>query len=456
MLKINKAFFSEKLGINKTIIFTIISRGVQAVGGVGSIFLVLHFLSKDEQGYYYTFLSLLSIQIFFELGLSNIIVQFVAHEFAHASDDNFSVTDEIKLSKLSSLLHFFTRWYLIVGAILFVGLVIVGSIFFSSFNNKLGIRWEIPWVVLSFSAAVMFLMTFFLAFIEGMGRIKEVAMIKMIQQILSISITCLLLISGGKLYTSAVSTSVVAIVLVILTFSKERRTLLKLIWKAPNNVKVDYKKEIFPLQWRIAISWIGGYLIFQMFNPVLFAFAGAKAAGQMGATLSVLNGIIALSLSWISTKVAIWARHISLGKIKELDTSFNSTLIQSSLINVLGLVTFYFGLMILGHFYPDILERFVNKNLLVLFSFTFLVNHVINCWATYLRCFKKEPFLIQAVVVGILCGLSTYFLGRYFGVDGLIWGYFSITVFVSLPLSYYIFRKYRVLYSNAEVNRITI
>lgn len=452
MTSIENGFLSRVFGLNKTILFTIISRGVQALGGVGSIFLVLHFLSKDEQGYYYTFLSLLSIQIFFELGLSNIIVQYVAHEFAHASDDNFSIKDPSKLSKLSSLLHFFTRWYLIVAMVLFVGLVIAGFVFFSSFNNGLGISWKMPWIILSFSASIMFLITFFLAFIEGMGRIKEVAKIKMIQQILSICLTCILLISGAKLYTSAISTSIVALVLVVLTFSRERVQLLKSIWKVDKRVSINYKKEIFPLQWRIAISWVGGYLIFQMFNPVLFAFAGAKAAGQMGATLSVLNGIIALSLSWISTKVAIWARYISLGQIKELDSSFNTTLIQSTLINALGIFAFYFGLMFLGYFFPNIKDRFISNTLLILFSSTFLINHIINCWATYLRCFKKEPFLIQAVIVGALCGFSTYFLGRYFGIDGLIWGYFSITVCVSLPLSYYLFRKYRILYSQLQIN----
>lgn len=454
MILRTKSFLRDKLGINKTIVFTIISRGVQAVGGIGSIFLVLKFLSKEEQGYYYTFLSLLSIQIFFELGLSNIIVQFVAHEFAHISDAEFQITDIGKSSRLSSILHFFTKWYVAVAIILFFGLVIIGYIFFSSFNNKLGIRWQLPWVILSFSTCIMFLMTFFLAFIEGLGRIKEVAKIKMVQQILSISITCILLICGGKLYTSAISTGVVSIVLVILTFSNGRINLLKAIWKSPIRESINYKEEVWPLQWRIAISWIGGYLIFQMFNPVLFAFAGAKAAGQMGATLSVLNGIIALSLSWISTKVAIWSRQISLGDLSGLNDSFNKTIYQSSFINLLGIITFVFGIYILRTFYPSVSERFIDLPYLILFASTFFFNHVINCWATYLRCFKKEPFLIQATLVGVLCGISTYFLGRFFGISGLVYGYFSITAIISLPLSYYIFRKYKIEFARSISNRI--
>ena len=72
----------DKLGINKAIAFTTIARIIQAVGTLVTIFLVANFLTKEEQGYYYTFNSILSIQIFVELGLGGIITQYIAHEFA--------------------------------------------------------------------------------------------------------------------------------------------------------------------------------------------------------------------------------------------------------------------------------------------------------------------------------------------------------------------------------------
>jgi O-antigen/teichoic acid export membrane protein len=59
-----------------------LSRVIQGGGGLISIFFIASYLTKQEQGYYYTFGSILAIQVFFELGLSGIITQFVAHEFA--------------------------------------------------------------------------------------------------------------------------------------------------------------------------------------------------------------------------------------------------------------------------------------------------------------------------------------------------------------------------------------
>ena len=75
----------KKLGIDKAIAYSSGARVVQAFTGVGSIFFISTFLSGVEQGFYYTFGSIVAIQVFFELGLTGIITQFVAHE---AGDDS--------------------------------------------------------------------------------------------------------------------------------------------------------------------------------------------------------------------------------------------------------------------------------------------------------------------------------------------------------------------------------
>jgi len=67
-------------------------------------------------------------------------------------------------------------------------------------------------------------------------------------------------------------------------------------------------------------------------------------------------------------------------------------------------------------------------------------------WATYLRCHKKEPFLIQAIVIGILTASSTILTAKYIGIEGVVIGYVSIVIFASLPISYYIFITKKKLY----------
>ena len=111
----------EKLGVSKAIAYTFLARAIQGAGGILSIFFITRFLTSEEQGYYYTFGSILSIQIFIELGLGGIITQFVAHEYAHlqVSDNCKLYGDDSHLSRLSSLVRFFAKWYIVSSAILF-------------------------------------------------------------------------------------------------------------------------------------------------------------------------------------------------------------------------------------------------------------------------------------------------------------------------------------------------
>jgi len=58
------------MGVDRAIFFTVLTRGWNASAGLVTIFLVSHFLSPVLQGYYYTFYSLIALQVFAELGLT--------------------------------------------------------------------------------------------------------------------------------------------------------------------------------------------------------------------------------------------------------------------------------------------------------------------------------------------------------------------------------------------------
>ena len=214
------------------------------------------------------------------------------------------------------------------------------------------------------------------------------------------------------------------------------RKLLLNIWRVRLTDKVNYRKEIFPYQWKIALSWISGYFIFQLFNPVLFATEGAVVAGQMGMTLAALNGIQSLSLSWITTKIPLFSGLIAQKNYLQLDTIFNRTLKQSVGINGGLLLIMLLGIFVIRHYHiviggMDLGNRFLPYIPMVLMMIPLFVNQFVSSWATYLRCHKQEPFLMNSIVGGILCCLSTVLLGKYFGVLGITGGYCFITCAMS-------------------------
>jgi O-antigen/teichoic acid export membrane protein len=446
-------FIIKKLGIDKAIFFTLCGRGLQISTALFTVFFITKFLSPDEQGYYYTFGSIVAIQVFFELGLTGIITQFVAHEASHlklCADGHFEGEEKYR-SRLSSLLRFCAKWYMIIAGLLLVALMIAGVWFFSSYESKSLVEWKLPWALLVVGTAMSLLLSPIISFIEGLGKIKEVAQIRLVQQFINPVVVWGGLALGSKLYVSGVNV-IVAVVVAALLIRSKFYTILKSVWKDQKEERVSYVKEIFPYQWRIALSWISGYFIFQLFNPVLFATEGTKVAGQMGMTMAALNALQALTQSWINTKVPMMSGLIAQKKYTELDSLFYKTKRQMMLIGTSALIAFLGVLYIIQTtdwhpFDMHIGDRFLPIIPCALMAWAVFTMFPINCWAAYLRCHKKEPLMWNSVVVALLCGASTLGFGKLYGLYGIVIG-FACLRFVSLIWIYIIFRKKRYEWHN--------
>jgi O-antigen/teichoic acid export membrane protein len=431
----------KRIGIDKAILFTLLSRAVQAVGGLGSVVFIGIYLSGNERGYFYTFTSILGIQVFFELGLSGIITQYTAHEFAHLKwDNNLLVGDEHYKSRLSSLLHFFIKWFGVIAIFLFVFLLIAGHLFFSKYNQNDHVDWQYPWILLCLTTSLNLFIDPILAFKDGLGEVKDMAKIRFIQRSVNVILLFTFFALGFKLYSSALASLISILINYIQVLFSNRKIKLIAIWKQKGVSRINYMTEIFPFQWRIALSWISGYFIFQLFNPILFAYSGKVIAGQMGMSLQILNGISTLSMSWITTKVPVFSSLIAHKNFKELNILFNRTLKNLMLVNIFSILFFYSLLLVLNYSNNPFSLRFLPIIPMLLLCLVTIGNQLIFSWATLLRCHKQEAFLLNSIVIGIISAISTIYFGKYNGIIGVVGGYAFISIVISLPWAYYIFK----------------
>lgn len=440
---------AQLVGIDKAIFFSLLSRIVQGIGGIVTVSLIAKFLTATEQGFYFTFASILAVQVFFELGLNGIITQYVAHEVSHLRFNNNALEGESKhRSRLASLLHFCVKWYFRLVLFLLGALIISGIVFFNYFYKEdFLVNWQMPWILICLGTASNFLISPILAFIEGLGKVKEIAKIRLYQQSITILIMWICLFYGFKLYIGGLSVLAGSLLVYIFTLTRFG-LILKGIFKEEICEKVSYRLEIFPFQWKIALSWISGFFIFQLFNPVLFAAEGPVVAGQMGMTMTVLNAIFALSFSWISTKIPMFSGFIAQKQYNQLDRVFNRTLIQSVSVSFLALSLFIvlvyiikiLGIQINGNLLAN---RFIPSVYIYCLALTIILNQIVGAWALYLRCHKREPMLIQSVTMGLLCTLSTILLGNTYGLSGVVFGY-SALVIIGFVWTYFIFTSNKI------------
>lgn len=429
----------NSLGIDKAIGFTFIARLIQALGSIGNLFLISLFLTKEEQGYFYTFTSLVAVQVFFELGLNSIIIQYTAHEVAHLkyTKEDFFFGSDIHLSRLSSMLHFCVKVFSILSIILLIILNIIGYIFFNHYSlTNTDVNWSSPWILLTLSTSLLLFINPILGFLQGLGRVKENSKILLYQQIITLVTTSIVLVCKGGLWTLGIANLLSVIFVMIYLFLSDNLIILKYIYNKINIWRIEYKKEILPYQYKIALSWISGYLIFQLFNPVIFAYDGPIIAGKMGLTIAAFNGISVLGMSWISTKVPLFSSLIALKNNQLLDDTFKKSLSQLLVITFIFIISFLLFVLLLNVLNIQLVSRFLPFTYLCLFAIITLVNQLIFSWATYLRCHKQEPYFINSIVGGLLTATSTLLFGKYFGYKGIVIGYFALTVFLGLPWAY--------------------
>ena len=439
--------FANKIGMDKAIAYSSSSRIIAGVAGVLSVFFISTFLTGVEQGFYFTFGSIVSMQIFFELGLTSIMTQFVAHEAAHLRINEASQYegDEYYKSRLSSLVVFCMKWYAVLAIIVFVFLMIVGNVYFKKYgSDESGVAWELPWLLVCLGTAVKLFQSPFSSILSGLGKVKEMSKISFWQQLLLPLASWTGLILGFKLYVIGIS---YLLTVFIWQFFVYKMGLYKVLWNLFRNEissRVSYIKEIFPLQWRISLSWVSGYFIAQFYNPVLFATDGAVVAGQMGMTLSALAAIQSLALSWLNTKVPRYSSLIAQQDYTTLDSLFNKTLRQMVSVCAFLLISFFAFIAFLNitqfKLGESVLaDRFLGYIPLLLMSIPVFTQQFVNSWATYLRCHKREPFLVYSVVGGVACIVSTLLFGNLYGLYGVTIGYFVIQTSM-VPWAYYIFR----------------
>src|SRR6202046_587769 len=118
----------QVLGLDRAVGFTVLARFWSSAAGLVTVVLIARFLSPAEQGYYYTFGSLVALQVVFELGFSYVILQMASHERAKLSiSSEYEITGSPTAhTRLASVIQKSVRWYSVAALLMFASLLPLG------------------------------------------------------------------------------------------------------------------------------------------------------------------------------------------------------------------------------------------------------------------------------------------------------------------------------------------
>jgi hypothetical protein len=434
-------------GLDRAIGFTLLARGWSSVAGLITLRLIAGHLSLEEQGYYYTFGSLVALQIVFELGFSSVILQLASHEAAHLTIPHGGLIsgNSTAHQRLASVLQRSIRWYFIASILMVCSVIPAGIHFFGKHpQTNPPIAWLLPWCAVVLAATFTFQIDPLFSFLEGCGFVPQVARTRFWQAFTGSVLAWTALLLHHGLYAPALLIAGQA--LAGSTWLASQRKLLLHLFRFDTAGNRITWNEVWPFQWRIAISWLCGYFISQLFNPILFVYWGAAAAGQMGMSLTLMNAISSVALAWVYTKAAPFGQMVARKDYAQLDRVFFRAVTQSVILCSLGALALWLAdCFLYAHhspYAPRILPPLPFGMLLVVP----VLNQIVASQALYLRAHKQEKFLINSILGATCIAISTFFLGRYYAAFGMVVGFLVVSIFIGVGLGTYTFTKYRNLW----------
>jgi hypothetical protein len=297
--------------------------------------------------------------------------------------------------------------------------------------------WLLTWFVLIVVTTCNILLLPYLAVVEGSGSITEAYGIRLAQGVCGGVLTWVFLSHGAGLWAAIMAPSAgIAVGFAWLVF--RRRETLREAYRSPQ-VPLDWGREVWSLQWRLGLTWLSGYLLTQIYTPLLFYFQGPVVAGQMGLSLTVANMVGLLAQSWIARRVPAMAQAARSGQWGLLDKLFATDFFRS----VLAFAIFWFAVAIahilIGQtiYSSRILDFW---NFMGLLGATFL-GHINGALAAQLRSFRREPLVWVAVLGALITVMAATAMVGPYGARGVILTMVVVQVVFVLPVSVMLWRK---------------
>ena len=364
--------------------------------GIITVLIISSLLSISLQGYYYLLNSLVALLTLMELGLNFAIVQFSSHEMVNLDWTQKGTVkgSERHKKRLRSIMLFALSWFSVCSAIV----IMIAPIGYSYFANSIpdvdmAAKVGNIWLVLIFFGCLGLFLNSSLAVIEGCGKVFEVAVIRLVQGISAVIAAWITFFLGGELYALPIYSffsCLVGITIVCLYFGRFFQDLLLFKSKLSG---MSWRYELWPFQWRIALSWASGYFITQAFIPIAFNSHGPELAGQVGMSMHIIYAMNGVALAWFSTKAPLFGGLVASRDYETLDTIFWSTLIRSLVFIGLVGALFIVCRSILEYYELDISSRMLSTRLMSILVIGSFLNHVVYAQAAYLRAHKIDPFV---------------------------------------------------------------
>lgn len=380
---------------DRAVAFGLLQVLARGLTGLGTALLVSTCLLPAEQGYYFTFSSLLALQTMAELGMPLVLLQFAAHEWGLGAH-----------GRLAGLLRRGDRWFAAAGALSTLALLTAGTAFLA--GPGADVAWPLPWSALALMGGARIACNGRLVLLEACGHVTTVQQYRLVEALVTAAAAWAGLASGVALWAPALASA--ASLACLGAFLRRHRGFFDELRRTPESPVPD----MGPMQWRVALGAVAGHLAFSVLTPAVFHAQGAAAAGRMGLTWTVACGLRDLGGAWLAARVPDFAARVARREFDELDAGFRRTVAASTATLAVLAAGAWATVAALGVLAPALAARFLPLLPTAFLLVGHLLFHLTGCLAAWLRAHRREPLLgVSALMATLVVGGTVLTAGTW-------------------------------------------
>lgn len=415
----------------------------QGAAGLATLILVSRFLTPELQGCYFAFYSVAAFQTLSDLGLYLVVANVASHEWARLGfDGRGRLAGEA--GARSRLLHFARAlggWY---GALAVLSGVAVGAAGTWFFERTLpaDVSWRLPWLALVIATSLLLWTQPFLALLEGCGQIATVNRYRLGFAVAGSACLWSGLAAGLGLWAVPLGAApLVARDAALLGW--RYAGLTRDVLRPPRGPSIDWRAEVWPMQWRLGVMGISQYAAAQLFTPIVLYYHGAVAAGRMGMTWAAVSGIQAAALVWLQVRVPELGVLVARGDRAGLERLWRRASVLAIGVLAAGgslLCLLVWGLSASGR--PGAARVLTPLGVALLVAGACGAQYV-QAIAAYVRAHKRELLLPAGAGASVASGVLAILLGRAWAGEGVSAAYALAMIGIATPLAARVLRRFR-------------
>ncbi|MCC6211770.1 MAG: hypothetical protein IT513_12075 [Burkholderiales bacterium] len=393
------------------VLFGLLTRLAQTTVLFASAALVVWRLPPPDQGYYWAMTGLGGLVQVGELALTQVVLQTSAHHVARG--------DRVQLARFWRTARLLACCLVPIAAlaVLACGFALLGS-----HEAAREPAWRIPWVAFVIALAGCQLLGPWIGFIEGavsiaaswrfQGRLEAVS---------GVALLAALALGAGlwSLVAYAALRFVLIASWVVLRRADFRRP-------AADGYRVaEWLREVWPYQWKLAVTAVTSFFIYRAFTPIVFAGLGPDAAARFGLSVAIMASWLSITVAWPSSQIGRIGSLASQEKRDELRVTFRTMLYASTAFTAMGALLILAALRAADLVGIPYSAKSAGLGATAMLLAAGVLHHVVLCASVLLRSERRDPLLPYSIAGSLITVVALWYATRMGNLSYVAFAYLA-------------------------------